>query len=143
MDFQQIFVTVAIILVGVMGSLGLIGYWNTSYGTNTSVGFNTTLIAVQSFSNTTITNLGTQTGNATTVSSGAGSTSTTGDLINRGLAVIIAVPKLLDLVPAMINDAAIMLGIPDIYVVIGVAVFLFGFALLFAYLMILGAKRVL
>ena len=75
--------------------------------------------------------------------SGAGSTSTNADLVSRALSVITAVPTLLGLVPALFSDAGTILGIPSIYVQVAAWIFLFSFAILFAYLLIIGVRRLL
>jgi hypothetical protein len=143
MDFQQIFTTIAIICVGILAVFGLTTYWNTSYGTNVTAGFNQTTQHVQSMTQSMTGNLSTQSANNTYTQSGAGTGTTTTDLINRGLGVVTLLPQMLGIIPSMLQDGALILGIPPEYTALATAVFLFGFALLFAYLLIIGVKRLL
>lgn len=142
MEFQQVFVTFAVILVATIGILGFTTYLNTSYNTNVTAGFNTTTQHIQSI-NTAVIGIGTNTANSTITNSGTGTGSTSADLVNRGLGVITQLPTMLGIAPSLMSDAANMLDIPTTYVNIAIVVFFFGFALLMAYMLIVGVRRIM
>lgn len=142
MEFQQIFVTFAVVMIGVISIFTLMNYYNVSYGTNIAGNFSNTAGHIQNVTGS-ITGLATTSANNTYVTSGAGSGSTSADLINRGLSVITLLPNLLGIAPSLISDGAVIMDIPATYVNIAIAVFMFGFAILLAYMLIVGVRRII
>lgn len=143
MEFEKIFNSVAWLLVFVIAYYGLLGFWNTEYNQNVGASAQNTYSHVQTLANTTLFDLSIGTGNNTNIPSGAGSTSTNADLVSRALSIVTAVPVLIGLVPAIFNDFALILGIPPAYVSIATWGFIFSFSILFAYLLIIGVRRLL
>jgi hypothetical protein len=141
MEFQQVFVTASVILVGILGVFGLINFWNVSYGTNVGNTFNSTASHVQTITTSTLGAVSVQVGNSTDTPSGAGAVTTSANLVNRALSILTIIPSIIGLVPAMLQDAAGIMGVPQEYTLIAAWVFIFGFALLFAYLLIVGVRR--
>jgi hypothetical protein len=143
MEFENIFRGVALMLVGIIAYFALFVYWNDEYGTNVGYSANSTYSHAQSLAQTNLFDMSINVGNNTNTPSGAGSTSANTDLVSRALSIITTVPILLGLVPALYSDFGSIMGIPSIYVQIGAWVFLFSFAILFAYLLIIGVRRLL
>lgn len=143
MEFENIFKGVGIVLIGIVAYFSLFVYWNDEYGTTVGSSSNATYQSAQLLAQRNLFNMSINVGNNTNTPSGAGSTSTNADLVSRALSVITAVPTLLGLVPALFSDAGTILGIPSIYVQVGAWIFLFSFAILFAYLLIIGVRRLL
>lgn len=143
MEYEKVFGSVAVVLVGVIAYFSLLGYWNVAYNDDVGTTANATFTHVQTLTQDTLFDLSIDVGNNTNTPSGAGSTSTNTDLVSRALSVITALPTLLGLVPALFQDFALIMGIPSAFVDIATWVFLFSFAILFAYLLIIGVRRLL
>lgn len=144
MEFQQVFKTFAIILVSTIAIIGFLSYEGTVYNTNitdSNLSSSATLINTQ-LSNT-LPGIATSTANATTTSSGGSTGTTGGDLTQRGLGVITLLPSLINIAPSILLSSATIIGIPQVYTNIAIYVFFFGFALLLAYMLIIGVRRLI
>lgn len=139
MEYETILQALAVVAIGIVAFLGLMNFYNTSYTDDVGTSFNTTLNSVQVITN--VTSLGSNVGNNTQSIQGGSATDANTDLVQRSLRVITALPVLLGLVPDLFYEAAQIIGIPETYINLGAAVFIFGFALLTAYLLLLGVKR--
>lgn len=139
MEFERVFVGVAVALVGIVAILGLANFYNGEYGTDAGNSFNSTLTSVAVLSN--ITYISNTAGANAQPSEGSGADSTQGDLIQRSLRIITVVPTLLGLAPDLISEAAAIIGVPEIYVQVATAIFVFSFVMLLAYLLLLGVKK--
>lgn len=143
MEFEKIFASAGIVLLAIIAYSALINSWNTGYGQNVGQTFKPILDDVQTLENTSLFSLSTQAGNNTNTPSGAGTTSTNADLVSRALGILTSLPTLLGLIPALFSDFAMLLFIPAAYVSIATWIFLFSFAILFAYILIIGIRRLL
>ena len=143
MEYEKIFSTVGIVLIAVLAYSALLANWNSTYNQNVGSSFQNTYNDVATLSNSSLFTLSTTTANNTNTASGAGTTSVNTDLVSRALSVITVLPTLLGLIPALFNDAAVIFGIPAQYVSVATWIFLFSFAILFAYLLIIGVRRLL
>ena len=142
MEFEKIFASIGVVLIAILAYTAIIGSWSIAYNNN-NVGstFASTYNDAAALSNSTLFSLGIQVGNNTNSQSGAGSTSSSTDIYSRALSIITAVPTLLGLVPALFNDAAVIFGIPATYIGVAAWIFMFTFAILMAYLLIIGVRR--
>lgn len=141
MEFEKVFMTLGVCLVAIIAVFSFIGSWNTTYNDNAGNSSSAVYNDVQLLMNTSISALSVQSGNQTITSSGSGSSSTSSDLVSRSLGIITLIPRMLGLIPAIFQDGAYLLGIPEAYVNVAGAVFIFSFAVLFAYLLIIGVRR--
>lgn len=143
MEFEKVIGAAAIVIVMILAYFTMITDWNVAYTETVGGSENATYSRVQALGESGLFNLSEDMGNATIPGSGAGTGSTTSDLIQRGLRAIVNLPLLLGLIPAMFKDMALIVGIPEAYVNVAVYVFITGFALLFAYLLVIGVRRLL
>lgn len=143
MEFEKVFTSIGITLIVLIGFFTLIQSWNTSYGTSVGTELNSTYTHIETLTTATMYNMSVTTGNATITSSGGSDDSTQANLVKRSLQIITNIPELLGLVPALFNDFSTLLGIPPIYREIATWLFIFSFVVLFAYLLLIGARRLL
>jgi hypothetical protein len=147
MEFQQIFITFTIILIGTVGFITLLNYNNNAYGVQLiSPDLQNSSNSIITATNNTILSLSIQSANSTITGNGGQSTSGTSQstlLVTRGLNTITLLPQLLVLAPTVITSGASAIGIPQSYANLGIAVFFFGFAILMAYMLIVGVRRIL
>lgn len=143
MEYEKIFATVGILLIGIIAWGMYFQGWNDSYGQSVSSSANETYARMQSLSQSGLFNMSVATSNATITRSGASVGDGNENLISRALTVITSIPTLLGLVPALLQDFALILGVPIAYSNIASWMFIFSFAVLFAYLLLLGVRRLL
>jgi hypothetical protein len=141
MEYEKVFATIAIVAVSVLAVFAMINHYNTAYGTSVGDSFNNTLQSVNVISN--LTKYTIDASDATQDIEGSGTTDPQSNLISRSLRIITILPRLLGLVPDILYEGAIVLGVPEEYTTIAVAVFVFSFTLLLAYLLLIGVKRLL
>ena len=143
MEITRLFMMIGVALVSIISILSFINMHSNNYGyTDIGTNFSKTTSHVQSITNITINSLGTQAANSSQAASGsASSVTSTAQLAYRGLLIIGIIPQIFGLIPLMIQDAGIILGIPETYLIIGSAVFLFIIAMFLAYVFVLGSKR--
>lgn len=139
MEYKDVFISVAIVAIAVIGILGYVSSMNEAYGDTAGSSFNETMLHVNVIGN--ITSIGNTVGGNTQTEDGAGDSDTQQNIIKQSLRTLKVVPQLLGIVPALISDAQKIAGAPDWIVNILRAIFIFVFALTFAYILILGAKR--
>lgn len=141
MEYDKVFMAIAVVAASIFSILSIMNFYNDSYGMNAGSTFNSTLNSVQIIQNAT--SFRSDSAAATQDVEGSGSTDPQTNLVTRSLRVITLLPRLLGLVPDMLYAGATMIGLPPEYQELGVDVFVFSFVLLFAYLLLLGAKAVL
>jgi hypothetical protein len=139
MEYRDVFISLAVVVVGIVAILGLANDWNTSYGNNAGSTFNQTLTRVSILTN--LTDISSSVAGNTQTPDGAGETEAQAGLIKQSLSTLKKIPVLMGLVPDLLSDGAAILGAPSWLVTIGRVVFLFVFAITFAYILLLGAKR--
>lgn len=148
MEFQQIFVTFVVILIGTVGFITMLNYEGTAYNTNLiSPELKNASDGVMSATNNTLLSIGTdQMGNSTLVGSGSGQntagTTQSALLVTRGLNTITILPQLLPIGGAIITSSASVLSV-QAYSGLAISVFYFGFAILMAYMLIVGVRRII
>lgn len=143
MEFENIQRGVILVIVGIVAYFTLFGYFNVQYGSALGNSSQNTYDRALSIAQSNAYNTSILVGNNTNTPSGAGSTSTNTDLVSRALSIITAVPMFTGLIPALFADFGDVLGIPSIYVQAASWMFIFSFAILFAYLLIIGVRRLL
>lgn len=148
MEFENIQRGVILVIVGIVAYFSLFGYYNLEYGSSLGNSSQNTYDRALILAQTNAYNTSILVGNNTNTPSGAGSTSTNTDLVSRSLSIITAVPMFTGLIPALFQDAGEIFGLspngqPSIYVQAASWMFIFSFAILFAYLLIIGVRRLL
>lgn len=141
MEFESIFASIAVSIVAIFAFLSFTAFYNNEYGTTAGSAFNGTLASMQALGNNTLISTGTSVGNNSLPSEGAGSTTSLAELASRALKIITTVPVLLGITPTLMSEAAIIIGVPQFYVDIAITVFIFTFAMIFGYLLLLGYRR--
>lgn len=141
MEYDKVFMAIAVVAASIFSIMSILNFYNDSYDMNVGGTFNSTLDSVEIIGN--ITSFRSDSAAATQDVEGSGSTDSQTNLVTRSLRIITLLPRLLGLVPDMLYAGAIMMEIPDAYQDLAVGVFVFSFVLLFAYLLLLGAKAVL
>lgn len=141
MEYDKLFAAVAVIAASIFGIMSMLNFYNDSYDMAVGSTFNSTLNRVAIISN--VTSFRSDSAEATQDIDGSGSTDPQTNLVTRSLRIITLLPRLLGLIPDMMYAGADMAGIPIEYQDLAIGVFVFSFVLLFAYLLLLGAKAVL
>lgn len=141
MEYDKLFAAVAVIAASIFGIMSMLNFYNDSYDMTVGSTFNSTLNRVAIISN--VTSFRSDGAEATQDIDGSGSTDPQTNLVTRSLRIITLLPRMLGLIPDMMYAGADMAGIPIEYQDLAIGVFVFSFVLLFAYLLLLGAKAVL
>lgn len=141
MEYEKVFATVGFVTIAIIAYFTMMAGFNADYGTSIGESSNATYSKVQTLGTQNLFNVSTAVGNSTDTQSGAGTSNADSDLLRRGLGVLTVLPRLLGLIPAIMQDFAIILGVPSAYVSIASWIFIFSFAILFAYLLIVGVRR--
>jgi hypothetical protein len=146
MEITEVFTGMAIVLIGIIAIFGVAANFNTTYGS--SIGsegeFSETITRVEAIIGTGLVDEGLEYADSTQVIPGAGeSTNQNDNLIRRALSTISLLPQLVGLAPALIKEGAVALNLPDIYWRLGQALFWIVFSITLAYLLLIGARRLL
>ena len=141
MEYDKVFMAIAVVAASIFSIMSILNFYNDSYDMTVGGTFNSTLDSVEIIGN--ITSFRSDSAAATQDVEGSGSTDPQTNLVTRSLRIITLLPRLLGLVPDMLYAGAIMVGVPTAFLDLAVGVFVFSFVLLFAYLLLLGAKAVL
>lgn len=142
MDFTKLFGGMAVILVGTIAFFGLITEWNGFYGSDLGSEVNYTRVQVENLLNKNLNISAGSIGNSTLPDQGAGESNLEQGLIRRSLRVFTKLDDLLGLVPALMNDGALALGVPQQYVDIASWVFIISLGLTLATVFLLGIRRI-
>jgi len=146
MEFTELFTGLAVVLVAIISIFGLTASWNAEYGSNLAGDseFNDTVTRVSNILGTDFVDKGLDYGKSTQPKEGAGSDEDeqTG-IIRRSLRTIGLIDDLVGLVPSLIKEGAVALNIPESYYRIAQTLFWIIFAITLAYLLLLGARRLL
>lgn len=141
MEFKNIFISLVVVIIGFMGIFALVNQFNTDYGTQAGDTFNNTANQVKLYQNTTQLSISASENLATTEASGQSSGSVS-DLIKQSLSTIKLLPRLAGMSEAIIRDIGSgVLKIPSSIIELGIALFVFIFALTIAYLLLIGSKK--
>jgi hypothetical protein len=143
MDFKNIFIGLGVMLIGIIGVFGILNSWNSYYSMDVGSTFNDTLSGVQDITDNTMDEIKISSGLSTQTAEGAGQDTPTEEIAKQSVSTIKLMPKLIGLVPSLLNDIGSIIGIPVEIVAIGVSLFIIVFALTFAYLLLLGVRRLL
>lgn len=141
MEYDKVFMAITVVAASIFGILSMLNFYNDSYDMNVGSTFNSTMNRVAVINN--ITKITADASGSTQTIEGSGPSSAQTSLIQSSLSFIKILPQLIGLVPDMIYAGADMIGIPDTYQSLAVGVFVFAFVLLFAYLLLIGAKAVI
>lgn len=131
----------AIILVASLGILTLINFYNQSYGTSVGDTFNDSLDSVNTLTYSTFGGISNQVANNTIPSSGAAPSTQQESLFQKSYSTLTKLNDLMGLIPDLIGQFAVMLGIPSAYIFIAKWTFNVLFGLTIAYILLLGLKR--
>lgn len=141
MEYKDVFASLAVVLICVIGFLGWINFLNGEYGTSVGNEFNSTLSRVDLLSN--LTALSTGASQNTIAENGAAPGDSQENFARRALGTLTLLPTMLGIVPDVLYEGSEIIGVSDTVVNIAVLVFMFAFALTFAYILILGIKQLL
>lgn len=145
MEFTEIFGAFAVLLVGVIAIGGLITGYGNAYGDtvgNETGQFANSLSSIESSLTNNFVNNGLNYANATQATEGQGtSTDQSDNLIKRAWNSINLMRELVGFAPALMKDGANAIGIDNIYWQIGEALFWTIFSVTLAYVLIVGARR--
>ena len=139
MEYEKVFAGLAVAAVSIYAILSMLNFYNDAYDTDRGTTFNNTLNSVALINN--ITDIGNSQASATQNIEGSGTSDPQTNLVERSLRIITILPRLLGLVPDLMEEGAIILGIPPVYVNMAIAMFVFSFTILFGYLLLIGVKR--
>lgn len=140
MEIKDVFVSVGVMIVGLIAVLSWINGLNGFYGTTVGSSFNSTLDSVNTLARNNFADIGETIGENTQIQSGAGEEDQTNSLIQKSRSTFQKVTTMLGLVPSMLNDAGELIGIPDSIMDVGRILFLGVFGITMAYLFLLGVK---
>lgn len=139
MEYERLFASVAVVAVSVFAIMSLLSFYNDSYNLTLGSSFNNTLNSVEIINN--ITSMTDEQAAATQNIEGSGSSDSQTNLVERSLRIIVILPRLLGLIPDIMREGALVLGVPEAYVNVAVGVFVFSFVLLLAYILLNGVRR--
>jgi hypothetical protein len=142
MDFIDVFKMAGVILIGIFVFFPLATDFNKEYGSNIGDSLSETRNKVEGMLYSNLSDMSVQTGNTVNPESGAGDTSKEEGLIRRSTEAIGKFGKLITIVPTAMGEAGDALGIPEQIVEIGKYMFIFAFAITFAYVLLLGAQSI-
>lgn len=141
MEYEKLFAGIAVVAVSIFAVMSMLNFYNTTYEENVGTTFNQTLNSVALISN--ITDISNSQAEATQNIEGSGTSDPQTNLVERSLRIITILPRLLGLVPDLMEEGAILLGVPEPYVNVAIGMFVFSFTILFAYLLLIGVKRLI
>lgn len=141
MEYDKVFAAVVVVAASIFGIMSIMNFYNDSYGTSVGSTFNSTLNSVAIINN--VTSFRSDAADATQDVEGSGSTDPQTNLVSRSLRIITLLPRLLGLIPDMLYAGATMVGVPTPFLDLAVGLFVFSFVLVFAYLLLIGARAVL
>lgn len=141
MEYDKVFMAIVVVAASIFGIMSMLNFYNDSYDLTLGSSFNSTVNRVAIINN--VTSITADASGSTQTIEGSGPTNAQTGLIQSSLSFIKILPQLIGLVPDMIYAGADMVGIPDTYQSLAVGVFVFSFVLLFAYLLLIGAKAVI
>lgn len=142
MDFIDVFKVGAVILVGIFVFFPLATDFNKEYGSSLGDDLSTTRTNVEDMLSSNLSDISTQTGDSISPTSGAAASSNEEGLISRSTEAISKFGTLITIIPTAMGEAGSALGIPDNIVEIAKYVFIFTFAITFAYVLLLGATSI-
>lgn len=146
MDIKDVFVSVAVVLIGMIAVLTFMSQINTEYNTNLGGTFNNSMKQVQLLQN--VRDVGGTVGNNTQFPEGGGEEDIDKLLGRKSLSTFSKVTKMLGIIPSLIGDAgniisgAVGLDGDNLYVEIAQFIFVAVFAILLAFILLLGVKRI-
>jgi len=146
MEFTEIFNALAVVLVMIVAIFGLTATWNLEYGSTLGedAEFNETLSKVTTLLEDEYVDEGLVYAGSTQPVEGQGSATTQQDgMIKRALRSIGLIDNLIGVIPALIKDGSEALNLNSIFWRIGQSAFWITFAITLAYLLILGARRLI
>jgi hypothetical protein len=149
MQYESVFISLAVILVGFLaffGANGIVTSFNEEYNQTFLIndsGFAGVISRVNNNISPQFRSVGENLGGATEGEEGSGTTDENAGLIKSALRVISGVKDIMGLAPSAMKEGGRAIGIGEEYIDIGVTVFVFVFALMFGYLLLLGVRRIL
>lgn len=150
MEYETVFISLAVVLVCVLaffGSNGLVTSYNEEYGSTVGQNsqFASSIQRIQGNLSNSFGNTGQTMGGAVDGQEGAGSADAQSNLITRSLSIIITLKELLGLTEDTLKEADSAIGGSATgnsdYVNIAVSLFVIIFAIVFGYLLLVGARK--
>lgn len=132
----------AVVCIGLIAFMALSGSFNTTYGSSIATNYTNKINPTLASLNSSLASISTSVGASVTNHTGGSSLDSITAGFKAGWATISSIPTLMGLTKSVMADTAITLGAGQYYT-IAAAVFIFTFCLLFAYILILGTKRIL
>lgn len=147
MEYETVIISVAVFFVCIIaffGSTGLVTLYNYKY--NTTVASSSEIVASLNHINSNLTagfsGTGTSMQNGLSGTEGSGTTDQQSNLITKSLSIITTIKELTGLAPSIISDANVAIGGgADAYVQIAQTLFIIIFAIIFGYLLLVGARK--
>lgn len=140
MEYKDVFISIGVVLIGMFGIFGMIAQWNINYSTTAGSSFNETLNKISLINN--ISDVGNSVGSNTQTAEGSGETDPQGSLIKQSLSTLKKIPAMVGIFNSLLWDSARTMQIPDVITGIALTIFMFIFGLTFAYILLLGAKKI-
>lgn len=139
MEIKDVFISLVVVGVCSIAIFSWLAGLNEAYGNDAGSTFNNTLGHTGLFSN--ISSLSTQVGNNTFYESGSAPTTQDEGLIQKAKSTISLIGDLFGLVPSLIKDAGVIVGIPSQYLDLATYAFIFVFGLTIIYITFLGVRN--
>lgn len=147
MEYETVIISVGVFFICILaffGSNGLVTFYNTNYGTTVAQDANM-VASLNHINNATgsFYNTGLDMGTGLEGTEGAGETDKQQGLITKSLNIIITIKEVLGLAPSAIGDANTAIGGgAEQYVTIAKTIFVIVFAIIFGYLLLVGARKI-
>ena len=140
MDLRNVFTATAVVLVAVIATSAWLGDLNAAYGTDAGESFNNTLSSVQTTLGRDLEDTSIATGDNTQTPAGPSQTSQQAGLISRSVATLQQVGAFFTIIPNLLQDGGVLLGLPPAIAAVGAWTFTFalGISLVLLYLSLAG-----
>jgi hypothetical protein len=142
MDPKDLFITVGVVLIAIIGGITFIAGLDNNYEGQISQQVDS-IKHTQRVLNNSFSSMGVELGDSVNPAEGGGVGEGTINLATRSLRAITALPKLLGIIPTALRDGAVSLGIPETYASIAIIIFIGVFGITIAYLLITGARSLI
>lgn len=140
MEYKQLFMALAIIVVGLIAFFGFSNDNEAIYGTSTTSSINATESRITSITGN-LSRLSGQVGESGEPQEGASQGTGENNLVTRALGILGAIPSMVGLPLALLDDVGTIFPIDPRLITIAKYALIFAFFITLAYLFILGTTR--
>lgn len=141
MEIKDVFLSIVVVMVAIIAVFSWMNGMNDAYGVDAGSTFNNTKGQVGLFTN--ISAISTQVGNNTFYESGSAPSTQDEGLIQKAKSSISLIGDLFGIVPALIKDAGLIVGIPAPYIDLATYAFIFILGITIVYITFLGVRNLL